>query len=169
MAEDEGRDSACEHPQTCLGSAWSAASSATANRARIYPRLRGCGASRRQNDLAHSALCRYGDDESVSGACVQHLCELLRGDASRSSWVASGKRSQDSGTYSTHCSACLQSRARVHVEHVWEELREKHLTNLAFASLDEVIDKVCDGLNQLEADPERLRSMTYFPHFRSAS
>ena len=55
------------------------------------------------------------------------------------------------------------------MEHVWEELREKHLTNLAFASLDEVIDKVCDGLNQLEADPERLRSMTYFPHFRSAS
>jgi hypothetical protein len=55
------------------------------------------------------------------------------------------------------------------VEHVWEEVREKHLANLAFASLDEVIDKVCDGLNQLEADPERLRSMTYFPHFRSSS
>ena len=55
------------------------------------------------------------------------------------------------------------------VEHVWEEVREKHLANLAFASLDEVIDKVCDGLNQLEDDPERLRSMTYFPHFRSVS
>ncbi len=55
------------------------------------------------------------------------------------------------------------------VEHLWEELREKHLANRAFASLDEVIDKVCDGLNQLEADPQRLRSMTYFPHFRSVS
>lgn len=55
------------------------------------------------------------------------------------------------------------------VEHVWEELREKNLANLALASLDEVIDKVCEGLNQLEADPERLRSMTYFPHFRSVS
>jgi hypothetical protein len=55
------------------------------------------------------------------------------------------------------------------VEHVWEEVREKHLANLALASLDEVIDKVCDGLNQLEANPERLRSMTYFPHFRSVS
>ena len=55
------------------------------------------------------------------------------------------------------------------VEHVWEELREKHLANRALASLDEVIDKVCEGLNQLEADPERLRSMTYFPHFRSVS
>jgi putative transposase len=51
------------------------------------------------------------------------------------------------------------------VEHVWEELREKHLANRAFASLDEVIDKVCEGLNQLEADPQRLRSLTYFPHF----
>ena len=55
------------------------------------------------------------------------------------------------------------------VEHVWEELREKHLSNLALASLDEVIDKVCEGLNQLEADPERLRSLTYFPHFRMVS
>lgn len=52
------------------------------------------------------------------------------------------------------------------VEHIWEEMREKHLSNLALAALDEVVEKVCDGLKQLEADPERLRSMTYFPHFR---
>ena len=55
------------------------------------------------------------------------------------------------------------------VEHVWEELREKHLANLTLASLDEVVDKVCEGLNQLEANPERLRSLTYFPHFRMVS
>ena len=55
------------------------------------------------------------------------------------------------------------------VEHVWEELREKQLSNLTFASLDEVIDKVCQGLNQLEDDPDSLRSLTYFPHFRMAS
>ena len=55
------------------------------------------------------------------------------------------------------------------VEHVWEELREKKLSNLALASLDEVIDKVCEGLNQLEDNPEHLRSMTYFPHFRNVS
>ncbi len=55
------------------------------------------------------------------------------------------------------------------VEHVWEELREKHLSNLALPSLDDVIDKVCGGLNQLEADSEHLRSMTYFPHFRVVS
>jgi hypothetical protein len=102
-------------------------------------------------------------------ACVQDLREVLCGDASRSRELASLQRAQDSSKYPTHCSACLQSRARVHVEHVWEEVREKHLANLAFASLDEVIDKVCDGLNRLEADPERLRSMTSFPHFRSVS
>jgi transposase len=55
------------------------------------------------------------------------------------------------------------------VEHVWEDLREKYLPNRTFLSLDEVIDAVCDGLQQLEADPERLRSMTYFPHFRTVS
>ena len=55
------------------------------------------------------------------------------------------------------------------VEHIWEELREKQLANLALPSLDAVIDQVCDGLNQLEADPERLRSMTYFPQFRMVS
>ncbi len=55
------------------------------------------------------------------------------------------------------------------MEHIWEELREKQLANLALSSLDEVIDKVCDGLNQLEADPERLRSLTDFPHFRMVS
>ncbi len=55
------------------------------------------------------------------------------------------------------------------VEHVWEELREKKLSNLALASLDEVIDKVCEGLNQLEGNPEHLRSLTYFPHFRNVS
>lgn len=53
------------------------------------------------------------------------------------------------------------------VEHVWEELHEKAFPNLACSSLDEVVDKLCEGLIRLEADPARLRSMTYFPHFRS--
>jgi len=55
------------------------------------------------------------------------------------------------------------------VEHVWEELREKQLAHLAFASLEDVIDNVCEGLNQLEAHPDHLRSLTYFPHFRMVS
>jgi hypothetical protein len=54
------------------------------------------------------------------------------------------------------------------VEHLWEELREKQLPNLALDTLDEVIEKVCDGLKQRESDPEQLPSLTYFPHFRLA-
>jgi hypothetical protein len=55
------------------------------------------------------------------------------------------------------------------VEHLWEELREKHLPNLALPALDEVIERVCVGLQELETSPERLRSMTFFPHFRPAA
>lgn len=54
------------------------------------------------------------------------------------------------------------------VEHIWEDVREKHFPNLASASLEEVIDRLCEGLTQLEADPQKLRAMTYFPHFRRA-
>ncbi len=52
------------------------------------------------------------------------------------------------------------------VEHLWEELREKYLHNLVFPSLDELIDVLCTGLQQLTDDQERLRSMMFFPHFR---
>lgn len=54
------------------------------------------------------------------------------------------------------------------VEHIWEDLREQQFPNTAVASLDEVIDRLCAGLTQLEADPMRLRAMTSFPHFRQA-
>jgi len=54
-------------------------------------------------------------------------------------------------------------------EHIWEELREKQFANVASSSLDEVMDRLCDGLLHLEAEPGRLRSMTYFPHFKAAS
>ena len=55
------------------------------------------------------------------------------------------------------------------VEHVWEHLREKQFPNLACSSLDEVVDKLCEELTQLESQPNQLRSMTCFPHFRNTS
>ncbi len=55
------------------------------------------------------------------------------------------------------------------VEHIWEELREKHVHNRAFPSLDAVEETLITGLNQFDKDPERVRSMTYFPHFRNLS
>jgi len=55
------------------------------------------------------------------------------------------------------------------VEHIWEELREKAFFNRAFASLDAVIDTLCEQLRQLEDNSKLLHSMTYFPHFRMVS
>lgn len=51
-------------------------------------------------------------------------------------------------------------------EHLWEELREKTLANRSFASLDALIDTLCEGLRELMADKPRLRSMTDFPYLR---
>src|ERR1700676_2612858 len=52
------------------------------------------------------------------------------------------------------------------VEHIWEEIREKAFSNRVFASLDAVIETLCDQLRQLEDNAKLLHSMTYFPHFR---
>lgn len=50
------------------------------------------------------------------------------------------------------------------VEHIWDELREKYFHNRVFPSLKELIDILCQGLNDLIADPDRLCSLTGFPH-----
>jgi transposase len=49
-------------------------------------------------------------------------------------------------------------------EHIWEELREKNFANKALRSLDEVENNLCQGLNDLARNPEKLRSMTNFPY-----
>lgn len=51
-------------------------------------------------------------------------------------------------------------------EQVWEELREKHFYNRVFDSMDAVMDTLCEGLKRFIAMPERLSSMTYFPHLK---
>lgn len=50
------------------------------------------------------------------------------------------------------------------VEHVWDELREKYFHNRVFPSLDALIEVLCQGLIDLADDPQRLRSLTSFPH-----
>jgi hypothetical protein len=52
------------------------------------------------------------------------------------------------------------------VEHLWDELREKAMTNKGFKSLDQVEEALCREIRALESDPERIRSMTNFPHLR---
>jgi transposase len=52
------------------------------------------------------------------------------------------------------------------VEHLWEEVREKYLHNIAFESLDKLEDTLCTALNNIADDPDRLTSMTNFPYLR---
>ena len=55
------------------------------------------------------------------------------------------------------------------VEHVWDDLREKHFGNRAFPSLDTLIEVLCQGLNELADDSVRLRSLTGFPHLTNVN
>lgn len=52
------------------------------------------------------------------------------------------------------------------VEHIWDELREKYFHNRLFSSLALVIETLCQGLNALADDAERLCSLTGFPHLK---
>jgi len=52
------------------------------------------------------------------------------------------------------------------VEHIWDDIREKYFHNRIFPSLDILTDKLCDALNTLADDSQRVRSMTNFPHLR---
>jgi hypothetical protein len=47
-----------------------------------------------------------------------------------------------------------------------DELREKYFHNRMFPSLDELIEVLCQGLMTLADDPQRLRSLTSFPHLK---
>lgn len=49
-------------------------------------------------------------------------------------------------------------------EHIWEELREKKFPNKGFSSLKAVEQALCTGIMDLANNPERLQSLTYFPH-----
>jgi len=44
-------------------------------------------------------------------------------------------------------------------EHLWDELREKYFHNKAFDSLDALEDNLVKGLQALEADPARVKSI----------
>lgn len=52
------------------------------------------------------------------------------------------------------------------VEHIWEDIRENHFYNHVYKTIDSVEDALCEGLLELCLDPERLRSLTFFPHLR---
>jgi transposase len=49
------------------------------------------------------------------------------------------------------------------VEHVWDDLREKHFHNRVFHSLDAVQTQLAQGLIQLESDPAHVKSIVGWP------
>ena len=48
------------------------------------------------------------------------------------------------------------------VEHVWNEVREKHFANRQFASMDQLEERLVMGLAVLEADAPHMASLTGF-------
>ena len=52
------------------------------------------------------------------------------------------------------------------VEHIWDDIREKYFHNRVFPSLDVLTDILCRALNALADNPQRVKSMTNFPHLR---
>ena len=53
------------------------------------------------------------------------------------------------------------------VEHVWEYLREDCFGNQVLPRLTEVVDHLCQGLRELDQQPQLLQSMTYFDWIKS--
>ena len=51
-------------------------------------------------------------------------------------------------------------------EHLWDDLREKDTANRHFDALGHLETALCEGLNRLASDPERLRSMTNCPYMQ---
>jgi transposase len=51
-------------------------------------------------------------------------------------------------------------------EHLWDDLRENETANRPFDSLEHLETALCNGINRLASDPERLRSMTNFPYMQ---
>lgn len=54
------------------------------------------------------------------------------------------------------------------VEHIWDDLREKHFSNRQFSSLDALEEYLCVVLNDFSSRSKYISSMTYFPHIRIA-
>jgi len=55
------------------------------------------------------------------------------------------------------------------VEHVWEHIRENNFRNDALASLDQVEERLMEGIRQLIGDPQTVINMTLFNWIKTIS
>ncbi len=53
------------------------------------------------------------------------------------------------------------------VEHIWDDIREKDFANRVFSSIDKVMNTLSDGLIRLMNNPDYLKSLTGFKHFKN--
>jgi len=53
-------------------------------------------------------------------------------------------------------------------EHIWDEIREKYLHNKIFESIEQTMDRVSFGIQDLTSKPDLIKSMTFFPHLNVA-
>ncbi|MGI2909517.1 hypothetical protein [Tolypothrix sp. VBCCA 56010] len=110
--------------------------------------------------------CEYGYDEFISGACCTSFCSLLCHHTGRPSFISHITRFDYPRKYSINSPITKVALSLNPVEHIWEEVREKHFYNQVFDSMHSVIDTLCQELKELMDMPERLRSLTNFPHLR---
>ena len=60
----------------------------------------------------------------------------------------------------------LGSPALNPAEPLWEDVRENETAHHHLDTLEHLETALCEGLNRLAADPDRLRSMTNFPYMQ---
>lgn len=93
---------------------------------------------------------------STRSACASTRCGL--GDAPLSRPAAMPTPQHSSKTESRPYSPELNP-----VEHLWDELREKHFHNRVFASLAAVEQHLFEAVRAFELDTERIRSICAWP------
>jgi hypothetical protein len=55
------------------------------------------------------------------------------------------------------------------VEHLWDHLRENYFGNQVLPSLTAVTDLLCQGLHDLDQQPQQVQSLTYFDWIKTLS
>ena len=64
--------------------------------------------------------------------------------------------------------AALQPRSQS-VEHLWEHVRENYFGNRVLPSLTAVTDLLCQGLHDLDQQPQQVKSLTCFDWIKTLS
>jgi len=129
--------------------------------------LRGGGSRAGLDDLLDPALGGYGHDESLSGGGWR---KILPTTLSSCKSIKLGGTGPKICRWKTNIRLIFQPAYSPEVnpvEHLWEEVREKYLHNRIFPSLEDLIEVLCRALTELTDDTQRLRSMMFFPHFRT--